>query len=312
MLTNKFFLIMSLIVLVAAACSPLSGGQNGTINVIASTTLIADTVQRVAGDRVNASIIYPAGTDPHSFEPRPQDAAAIADADIVFINGLGLEENLEGLLGNARLVVEVSEGITALEGEQGHDAEDEHAEEDADEEEHEGLDPHVWQDPNNVIIWTNNIAATLAEKDPANSTEYRANADAYIAELQALDSWIVEQVQQIPEDRRLLVTDHETFAYFAERYGFEMVGAVIPGVSTGSGVSAQELAAIENEIRSLGVPAVFVGNTVPGNIAAQVAADTGIQVMPLYTDSLTEAGGPASTYLEFMRYNVSAIVDALK
>jgi ABC-type Zn uptake system ZnuABC Zn-binding protein ZnuA len=304
MFTNKFFLILSLTLLITAACSPLSGGQNGTINVVASTTLIADTVQRVAGDRVNVSVIYPAGTDPHAFEPRPQDAAAITDAEIVFINGLGLEETLEGLLGNASLVVEVSEGVTALEGE--------HADDEGNEEEGEGLDPHVWQDPNSVITWANNIAAALAEQDPANAAEYRANADAYIAELQALDAWIVEQVQQIPEERRLLVTDHETFAYFAERYGFEMIGAVIPGVSTGSGVSAQELAAIEDEIRSLGVPAVFVGNTVPGNIAAQVAADTGIQVVPLYTDSLTDAGGPASTYLEFMRYNVSAIVDALK
>lgn len=310
MFSKKLLMTLLVITLIIAACSPTSGGQDDKLKVVASTTLIADTVQRVAGDRVNVSVIYPAGTDPHAFEPRPQDAAAIADADIVFLNGLGLEETLEGLLGNAALVVEVSDGVTPLEG--GHEEEAEEEEEHADEEEHEGFDPHVWQDPNNVILWANNIAAALSEKDPANAATYQANAEAYVAELQALDAWIAEQVQQIPEQRRLLVTDHETFGYFAARYGFEMVGAIIPGGGTASAASAQELAAIEDQIRQLGVPAVFVGNTVPENVAAQVAADTGLQLVALYTDSLTEAGGPAGNYLDFMRYNVTAIVDALK
>jgi ABC-type Zn uptake system ZnuABC Zn-binding protein ZnuA len=147
--------------------------------------------------------------------------------------------------------------------------------------------------------------------DPANAETYRANAAAYIAELTALDEWIEEQVAQVPPERRKLVTDHEVFGYFAQRYGFEQVGAVISGVSTLAEPSAQEMAALQERIGELDVPAIFVGTTVNPTLAESVARDTGTQIVELYTGSLSDAGGPAPTYIEYMRYNVSRIVEAL-
>ena len=210
--------------------------------------------------------------------------------------------------GDEAKVVTVSEGIETI-------ALVEAADEHADEEhahDHGEFDPHVWQDPNNVIVWVNQMADALSAWDSANAATYRANADAYIAELQTLDTWIKEQVAQIPETNRRLVTEHGTLGYFVARYGFEVVGAAIPGFSTLAEPSAQELAVLADDIRDLDVKAIFVGNTVSANVASQIAQDTGIQLVPIYTDSLSPADGPAASYLDFMKINVEAIVGALK
>jgi ABC-type Zn uptake system ZnuABC Zn-binding protein ZnuA len=148
--------------------------------------------------------------------------------------------------------------------------------------------------------------------DPTNAEIYRNNAAAYSVELQELDSWVHTEVNRVPDDRRQLVTDHDALGYFANRYGFEQVGTIVSSFSTDAAPSAQELAELEDAIRSLTVPAVFVGTTVNPALAEQVAADTGTRLVPLYTGSLSEAGGEADSYLNFMRYNVRAIVDALR
>ena len=292
---RKFFLTLTLAALTACS-APASPSTNGLLAVVATTSLIGDVARQIGADRVSVKVLLPIGADPHAFEPRPQDVAALTDADLVLVNGLGLEATLQPLLGNARTVVTVSDGITALP----------FAEEEG------GLDPHVWQDPNNVIVWARNIRDAFAKADPAHADEYASNAEAYIAELTALDAWIEEQVAQIPEANRKLVTDHEDFGYFTARYGFEQVGAVVPSVSTGSAPSAQELAALEDAIRSSGVKAVFVGSTVSPDLSRRVAEDTGVQLVSLFTDSLSPAGGDAESYLAFMRYNVNAIVEALR
>jgi ABC-type Zn uptake system ZnuABC Zn-binding protein ZnuA len=202
------------------------------------------------------------------------------------------------MLENARKVVTVSDGIQPLpfsgDGEPG------------------GLDPHVWQDPNNVMVWVRNMASAFSEADPQHAADYAANADAYLQELTSLDTWIREQVAKIPGENRRLVTEHATFGYFAARYGFEQIGAVIPSVSTGSAPSARELAALEDAIRAHGVKAVFVGSTVNPDLSRRVADDTGIRLVTLFTDSLSAPGGGAGTYLEFMRFNVNAILEALQ
>jgi len=292
---RKFFLTLTLAALTACS-APASPSTNGLLAVVATTSLIGDVARQIGADRVSVNVLLPIGADPHAFEPRPQDVAALTDADLVLVNGLGLEATLQPLLGNARTIVTVSDGITALP----------FAEEDG------GLDPHVWQDPNNVIVWARNIRDAFAQADPAHADEYASNADAYIAELTALDAWIKEQVAQIPEANRKLVTDHEDFGYFTARYGFEQVGAVVPSVSTGSAPSAQELAALEDAIRSSGVKAVFVGSTVSPDLSRRVAEDTGVRLVFLFTDSLSPAGGDAESYLAFMRHNVNAIVEALR
>lgn len=292
---------------------PLSAvalGEGQKLRVVASTSIVADVVQNVGGERIELTVLIPPGTDPHTFEPTPRDAAAVADAHVVFINGAGLEVFLDRLLesaGGSVPVVPVSAGLNLLHAgdhEEGGEQEADH--------EHGDYDPHVWLDPENVALWTQNIERALQALDPAGAGLYEANASTYRGELEALDAWILEQVRQIPEQDRLLVTDHRVLTYFAQRYGFEQVGAVLPGYSTMSAPSAQELAALQEDLAAYGVRAIFVSQTVRSSLVEQVVADAGVQLVYLYTGSLSEAGGPADSYLELMRYNVSAIVQALR
>jgi ABC-type Zn uptake system ZnuABC Zn-binding protein ZnuA len=249
----------------------------------------------------------PLGADPHSFEPAPRDMAAVVDAHVVFANGAGLEEFLDSLMESAEAeekTVHVSHGIAfrRFDGESEGDGEHDHA---AD-------DPHTWTDPNNVMVWAQNIEDALSNLDPTNGEAYRVNAEAYRAELQELDAWIREQVAQIPEKDRQIVTDHTILGYLADRYGFVQVGAIVPGYSSLAEPSAKELAELEDAIRQLGVEAVFVGSTVNPALAETVAQDTGVQLVTIYTGSLSEKGGQADTYIAYMRYNVEAIVQALR
>jgi len=289
--------------------SPVALEPEHKLRVVVTTNILADVVAQIAGDRIDLTVLMPPGTDPHAFEPTPQDSAAVFDAHVVFANGAGLEEFLEPLLESAAAtekVVTVSQGIKlrefSAEAGQGYEGE----------EEHPAGDPHTWTDPHNVVVWTQNIAQALGMLDPGGAAFYQANAEAYAAALQALDLWIEEQVARLAPQQRRLVTDHATFGYFSDRYGFEMVGAVIPGYSTLSEPSAQALAELQDAIRDLGVKAVFVGNTVNPGLAQRIAEDTGVRIVFLYTGSLSEAGGPAGNYVDFMRYNVSQIVQALQ
>lgn len=283
------------------------------IRVVATTTIVGDIVSKVGGDRIDLEVLLPPDSDPHAFQASPQDMVAVAEADVVFINGLGLESFLEPMLESATdpdRIVSVSEGIDPLAGD-GHRHEEEEEEEGADHEEGEA-DPHVWFDPANVMVWADNTAAALSAIDPAHAETYAANAAAYRTTLEALDAWIRERVAGIPQERRLLVSDHRTFAYFAERYGFEAEDTIFPTTSTLAEPSAGDLAALERRIEAIGVPAVFVGTTVSPRLAERVAADTGAALVRLYTGALSASDGPAPTYERMMRYNVDAIVEALR
>jgi ABC-type Zn uptake system ZnuABC Zn-binding protein ZnuA len=310
---NRILFMPLLAVLVfLSACS--SSAQTASIDqqhsgdrlkVLATTTIVADVVSRVGGDLIDLSVLLPVGTDPHSFDPTPQDISKVSEADLVFVNGAGLEEFLDNLIESAGVqdsVVQVSDGIEflALESEG-----DEH------DNDQSGVNPHTWTDPNNVIIWTSNIAQALGKIDPENADTYHANAEAYQAELKTLDAWIRDQVESIPLENRKLVTDHNLFGYFADEYGFEQVGALIPGYSTLAEPTAQELAEIEDAIQELDVKAIFVGNTVNPTLAERVSEDTGIQLVFVYTGSLDDSGSDAGTYIDYMRYNTTAFVDAL-
>jgi manganese/iron transport system substrate-binding protein len=292
--------------------SAVTLGEGEKLQVVATTSIVADVVQNVGGDLIDLTTLLPLGTDPHAFEPTPQDVAAVADAHVVFVNGAGLEVFLEPLLESAGedvTVVPVSYGIALLQLKDAH----EHEEKEEDEHDYrDGANPHTWFDPHNVIVWTHNVAHALSALDPDNAATYEANGSAYEAELQELDAWIREQLAQVPEKNRKLVTDHATFSYFARKYGFQQLGAVFPGYSTLAEPSAQDLAELEDGIREFDVRAVFVGLTISPDLAERVADDTGIQLVFLYTGSLSEPGGPADDYLSFMRYNVSAIAEALR
>ena len=304
-----FLLAVFSLLLTACGGANVPAQDSGKLTVVATTSIVADVVAKVGGDNIDLEILLPVGTDPHSFEPTPQDIAKVADAEVVFANGAGLEEFMQNLLESAdatNKIVEVSDGIALLE----HPAEDhETGDEDHD---HEMGDPHTWTDPNNVMIWVNNIEAALSKADPANAETYTANAAAYDAELSDADAWIREQIATIPEANRKIVTDHQLLGYYIEEYGLDMAGAIIPGYSSLSEPSAQELAAIEDAIRQTGVKAVFVGNTVNSNLAERVSEDTGVTLVFFYTGSLSPADGDAPTYLDYLRYNTNAFVEALK
>jgi ABC-type Zn uptake system ZnuABC Zn-binding protein ZnuA len=318
--TRKLFPAVLLTGLMLVACSSNAPDPApGTLKVVASTTIVGDVVAEVGGDMIALTVLLPPGADPHTFEPRPQDIAAISDADLVVISGLGLEEALEPALeANAKgITIHASEGIQVLEfGEdlQAGDQEGEaHDQEEMDKGNHRHeIDPHTWTDPNNVMVWAGNIATALSKADPTNAESYQANADAYRASLQELDSWIRTEIEQIPAERRKMVSDHLAFGYFTDEYGLEQIGALVGAFSTNAAPSAQELALLEDRIRAENVPAVFVSKTVNPDLAEQVARDTGVKVVFVYTGSLSQPGGEADSYLKFMRYNVQAIVEALK
>lgn len=309
----KLIFLLLFIPIGSSACNASPSSSSELQQVVASTTIVGDVVRAIAGDTVDLTVLLPPGADPHTYEPTPQDMTRLADAKLIFLNGGGLEELMEPLIesaGGSARVIHLSEKITLLEGsedlahEATPDAEDSHL--------HEGGDPHVWTDPNNILVWVDAIEAALSELHPDEAGHYQEKANQYRAELNALDRWIAAEVAQIPPENRLLVTDHLEFTYFARRYGFSLVGAVIPNYSTSADTSAQELATLEDAIRTQGVRAIFVGNTVNPALAQRVANDTGVQLVTLLTGSLTEPGGEADTYLDYMRYNVNKIVQALK
>lgn len=292
------------IVLFAAlfsSCARQAASNPGTAVpvILASTSFLADITRNIAGDRVTVDALLPAGSDPHSYQPTPQDVARISESKLLLINGADYEHFLEALLentGGERTVIEASAGISprtdaALEN---------------------GMDPHLWLDPNNVIVYVENIRDALTHFDPEGEAVYRSNADRYTAELKDLDNWIVSQVDQIPADRRLLVTNHEAFGYFAERYGFTVVGTVIESFSSDASPSAQQLAALIDQIRSSGAPAIFLDASDNTMLARQIASETDVKVVTnLYLESLTD-GAPAPTYIDMMKHNVTQIVQALR
>ncbi len=295
-----------LFLLLISACSPLAADSPGSVSspkgapvVLASTTFLADIAQNVAGDRLQVESLLPFGADPHSYQPIPQDVAKIADSDLLIVNGAEYEHFLENVLENAggeRTVIEASAGLKVRE-----EAGGEH-----------GVDPHLWLDPNYVTTYVENIRDGLVALDPEGVEVYTSNAQAYILQLQELDAWIREQVDSIPAERRLLVTNHDSMGYFAERYGFTVIGTVVPGFSSDAAPSAQQMAALIDQIKASRAPAVFLDAAESTTLADQIASDAGVVVVTdLYFGSLTD-GPPAGTYIDMMKHNITRIVEVLR
>ncbi len=178
---------------------------------------------------------------------------------------------------------------------------------------HDQGDPHFWLDPNNVIKYVENIRDGLSQADPAGAAIYAKNAEAYIAQLKELDAWIVAQLKDIPPERRLMVTNHESFGYFADRYGFKIVGTIVPSVSTDASPSAQQLARLVDRVKAAHAPAVFLETGANPQLAEQLAQETGVRVVTnLYTHSITAPGGQAPSYIAMMKFDVQTIAAALK
>jgi len=290
--------IAILIVLLLASCGgiPASASGKAAPVVLTSTSILADVTRQIAGDRLHVESLLPAGSDPHSYQPTPQDAAKVADSKLMIVNGAGYEQFLNSLLNNAGDQITIVEASTGI-----HSRNEDGT-----------IDPHMWLDPNNMIAYVDNIREALTQLDPTGKTVYQSNADAYISQLKALDLWIQTQVNQISPQKRLLITNHESLGYFAARYGFNVVGTVVKSFSSDASPSAQQLAALIDEVRSSKAPAIFLDTGDNDTFARQLAEETGVKVVTdLHLESLTD-GPPAPTYIDMMKYNVTQIVNALK
>ena len=425
---------------IAPVIAPTPTAARPNLNVLATTTFIADIAQNVAVDRLKVNALLPMGVDLHAFEPTPSDLKKVADAQVLITNGAGLEDFLDKMLknvGGTRVTIEAATGLTsrkskegeqpemsdaaradaicagigsekpqaaasgraanvatALPAEEGvfdvvltkqadgtfagfvkfkaHDEGDNHisigagkvvisavkgnpkieieksvalkcgglAQGNIVELEHaveyvlaltgfktdkarlaigpvgghqHAGDPHFWFDPNHVVKYVENIRDGLSQADSAGASIYAANATAYIAKLKELDQQIAEQVKAIPADRRLMVTDHDTFGYFADRYSFRVVGMLVPSISTGASPSAQQVTRLVQQIKATKARAIFLEASTNPQLAQQIAKESGARVITgLYTHSLTDARGNAPTYIEMMKFNTRLIVDALK
>lgn len=286
--------------LMGACGSEDNGGGGDKVQVVTSLALFKDMIDNVAGDRAEVTALVPGDADPHTYEPIPSQVAKVADADLVLINGLGLEATLEDLInnnvGDGVPVVEMTHGLATLAEE--HEGEG-HS--------HEGGNPHLWLNVQNAIGYVERIRDALIEVDPDGAETYRANATAYLDQLEALDAEVEAAIQSIPPEHRKLVTSHDAFPYLADRYGLEVVGVVIK--SPGREPSAGEIADLTDQISSQGVPTVFKEPEYSATILEQAAAAAGAEVRTLLSHAFTN---DARSYVELMRYNAQQLVEGLR
>jgi len=305
-------------------------------SVVVTTSILGDVVTELVGDQADVTTIMPVGADPHDFQASAQEINRLLAADALIVNGAGFEEGLLDVIDSAEAegvpifeaidpvaTLEFGEGSAGHEGDHEDDDEHgdeggEHSDEHDDEEgehghEHEGVDPHFFTDPARMADAVRGVATFLeTELDGLDEEALDEAVNAYLVELDALDSEIEELVSSIPAEQRVLVTNHEVFSYFADRYGFELVGAVIPGGSTADSASAGELAELAELIEAEGVPAVFADTSSPDDLVETLAAEVGdIEVVELYSESLGDAGSDGASYLQMVRTNASRISAAL-
>jgi zinc/manganese transport system substrate-binding protein len=296
-------LVLTAAVTLLAGCTGLGSAQvpAGGLRVLATETFLGDMAQNVAGERLKVETLLPVTVDPHEFQPTPQDAIRIAQSQVLIVNGLGYETWLAKTLqdsGGQRLVLVASDGLSPNPDPSG---------------EHPDGDPHMWMYPLNVVHYVENMRDGLSKADPAGADAYAANAKAYIAKLNDLDGWIKTEAAQLPPEKRLLVTNHDALGYFSVAYGFRVVGAVIPSVTSEASPSAQQMADLIKTIKSSGAPAIFLDISENQKLAKQIAEESGAKVVTdLYVETLSAQDGPAPTYIDMLKHDVTVIVEALR
>jgi ABC-type Zn uptake system ZnuABC Zn-binding protein ZnuA len=282
-----------------------ASGDRSRILVVTSNTVLADIVGNVGGDKVHVRALAPSGADPHTFQPTPDAIRVLSQARVIFFNGAGLEEWWDKTIRSVKTsdvpVVELAKGLATLRmpayGQSGHGGA-------------EGQDPHVWLDPNLVKAYVDKTREALSGVDGANAAFYADRAAVYTARLDDLDLWIRAEIEKIPPARRKLVTFHDAFQYFANRYGLAVKGFVV--VSPGKEPSAKALAELTRRIKQEQIPAVFAEADFNAKMLEALAKDAAVKVVTdLYDGSLSK-GPPADTYINMMRHNVTQMVSALK
>jgi len=311
----KLAAAVSAMTLLPAALATASAGN---LKVVASFSIIADFASNVGGDRVDITTLVGPNGDAHVYEPKPADAAAVAAADVVLVNGLQLEGFLRRLVeasGTRAPIVELTKGGEVLKiADEPHpheeDEDDDHAAAEEGHHHHGEYDPHAWQSVRNAEVYVKNIADAFCAADAAGCDTYKANADAYGRKLEALDAEIREAVAGIPLDKRSIITSHDAFGYFEHDYGLAFLAP--EGMSTDSEASAADVAALIRQIRDDKASAIFVENITNPRLIEQIAGETGLKVGgELYSDALSDADGPAATYIDMMRHNVATIKGAI-
>lgn len=311
---------LGVLALVGAGCGGGSGsGSDGDkLVVVATTTQIGDFVREVGGEDVEVHQLLQPNSDPHDYEPRPSDVQNVADAKLVFASGDGIDEWIEEVVSDSGAGAEVVDlGAVApirLPGEDEH-GEAEHAghegEEQTEEEHHHDseFDPHWWHDPRNAEAAVREIERSLGAADPSRRAAFERDANAYVAQLKALDAGIAACIDSVPPSQRKLVTDHDAFNYFAERYGIEVVGAVIPSQTTQAQPSAKDLSELADTIEAEQVKAIFPESSLSPKVAEAIANQTGASAeYTLYGDALGPEGSDGATYLEMEEANADAVV----
>jgi len=310
---QTFLVVAVVAAMTLGACGTATSGSDG-LRIVVTTSTLGDLVSNVVGSDATVEILMPIGADPHSFSPSSRQVAALSDADLVVTNGLGLEENfsdvLEGVIGDGGRVLDLGSMLDPIPF--GVDDED-HEEEDHGEEEDDDhtLDPHIWMDPLRMADAARFVAEALSDVD--DGVDWTARAASYSADLNELHTKIEGMLSPIDDSKRLLVTNHDALGYFAARYGFEVVGTVIPGGSTLGDPSSEDLASLVTTMRELGVSVVFAETTRPSVLAEAVAAELGgeVQVVELFTGSLGEPGSGAETLIDLLRLDATRIAEAL-
>jgi zinc/manganese transport system substrate-binding protein len=271
------------------------------IEAVATISILGDLVRNVGGDRVDVTTLVGPNGDAHVYAPTPGDARKLAQADVIFVNGLGLEgwmTRLSEASGTKAPTIVVSKGVAPRKMAEMRDPA------------HMEIDPHAWQAVGNAEIYVKNIRDGLSEADPADKAIYDTNAAAYLGKLDALDKEVKAAIAKIPADRRKIITTHDAFGYFSDAYGMTFIAP--EGVSTDAEPSAREVAKIITQIKEQKIPAVFLENITDPRLMQQIARETGATIGgTLYSDALSGPGGPASTYIDMMRNNVGEFSKAL-
>ena len=326
----KFGILALSIVLIActggsaeAGCPEIDGRE---INVVATTPMIGEFVSQVGGDNINLTVLMPAEADPHTYDPAPQDAGTIADADLVFYTGLKYEpaaliKLLENSACSAEVLAEVGESVFPIEFKEGghddhHDDHDEEGHDDHDEEGHDdhaghdhgAYDPHFWFDPNRVAYAAEYIESKLVEFDPSNASEYEAAGKAYVTELKGLVGQVSELISTIPSQNRKLITTHESLGYLEAKFGLEVLSTIIPSLDSANEISPSQLVGVIDVIEDNNVKVIFIEAEAPSVYAETIVAETGIKAVEgLWVETLKEG----QSYSEFLFDAVELIVENL-
>ena len=308
-------IFLSIILIACGSGSTTEDPSSDKINVLATTPMLGDFVNEIGGDNINLTILMPPEADPHTYDPSPQDASKIADADIVFYVGLKYEpaalvKLLENTLDNEAVLVEVGESINPIEfSEEGHDDhDDEEGHDDHKGHDHGAEDPHFWFDPLRVVMAVELMMNQLIELDPSNSEAYKSAGDAYISELNELDSTVSALIETVPSKNRKLITTHESLGYLEARYGVEVLTTIIPSLTSADEISPAELVDVLDVIEDNNIKVIFVESEAPSVYADTIAAEANIKtVTGLWVETLREN----QSYGDWLIENVGLIVENL-